>query len=261
MKNIDGDLIAEFPEENELVLAVVKKIMPYGAFCVLPEYEDREAFMHVSEVAPRWIKNIHEFLSEGQRHVVKVHRIDKTKGQIDVSLKRVNEEEKKLKMEAVQTVKKATKMLEISIASSKSTITFQDAEKEILEHYGDIYDLFQETSEKGMDALEKVKLPKAMKEKIVELAQKNIKKPVFEVCGIAKIVSYSPEGMEDIKEILKSEYKEGLKIHYLGAPNYKLSITAGSYKEAEKLLTKVTDRIAKKVQDKDAEFSFEKIEG
>ncbi len=255
-------MIAEFPEENELVLAVVKKIMPYGAFCILPEYEDREAFMHVSEVAPRWIKNIHEFLSEGQRHVVKVHRMDKTKGQIDVSLKRVNEEEKKLKLESVQTAKKATKMLEIAIASSKSSITFQDAEKEITEHYGDVYDLFQEASEKGGEALEKLKLPKAMKEKIVELAQKNIKKPVFEVSGIAKIISYSPEGIEDIKGILKAEQKEtgGMTIQYLGAPNYKFSVTAGSYKEAEKLLTKITDRISKNAQDSDYEFSFEKIE-
>ncbi len=253
-------MITEFPEENELVLAVVKKIMPYGAFCVLPEYGDREAFMHVSEVAPRWIKNIHEFLSEGQRHVVKVHRLDRTKGQIDVSLKRVNEEEKKLKLEAVQTSKKATKMLEIAIASSKPTITFQEAEKEILEHYGDIYDLFQETSEKGMDALEKVKFSKAMKEKMVELAQKNIKKPVFEVSGIAKFISYSPEGIEDIKEMLKTEQKTGLTVNYLGAPNYKFSITADSYKEAEKLLTKITERLTKKAQDLDCEFSFEKIE-
>jgi translation initiation factor 2 subunit 1 len=255
-------LITEFPEENELVLAVVKKIMPYGAFCVLPEYGDREAFMHVSEVAPRWIKNIHEFLSEGQRHVVKVHRMDRTKGQIDVSLKRVNEEEKKLKLESVQTAKKAAKMLEISITTSKATITIPDAEKEITEHYGDAYEMFQEVSEKGMDALEKLKLPKAMKEKIVELAQKNIKKPVFEVDGIAKMISYSPDGIEDIKKILKEEQKENhtLKIHYLGAPNYKLSVTGGSYKEAEKILTKITDRIGKKAQDSDCEFSFEKTE-
>ena len=45
--------------------------MPYGAFCTLPEYKDLEAFLHVSEVAPRWIKNIHDFISEGQRYVVR----------------------------------------------------------------------------------------------------------------------------------------------------------------------------------------------
>ena len=60
-------LITELPDHDELVIAVIKKIMPYGAFCSLPEYGNVEAFLHVSEVAPRWIKNIHEFISEGQK--------------------------------------------------------------------------------------------------------------------------------------------------------------------------------------------------
>jgi translation initiation factor 2 subunit 1 len=80
----------ELPEENELVMAVIKKILPYGAFCSLPEYNNLEAFLHVSEVAPRWIKNIHEFISEGQKHVVKVHHLDKEKNQVDISIKRVS---------------------------------------------------------------------------------------------------------------------------------------------------------------------------
>ena len=106
LKHNNGGFIIELPEENELVVAVIKKIMPYGAFCVLPEYQDMEAFMHISEVAPRWIKNIHEFISEGQRHVAKVHHIDREKRQVDISLKRVNEEEKKVKLESMKIEKK-----------------------------------------------------------------------------------------------------------------------------------------------------------
>ena len=76
----------DMPEEGELVLATVKKIMPYGAFCTLDEYGNREAFVHISEVAPRWIKNIHEFLHEGQRLVAKVHKLVVEKNQIDLTL-------------------------------------------------------------------------------------------------------------------------------------------------------------------------------
>ena len=43
------------PEQDELVLSTVKKIMPYGAFCTLDEYSNREAFVHISEVAPRML--------------------------------------------------------------------------------------------------------------------------------------------------------------------------------------------------------------
>ena len=55
-----------YPEPRELIIATVKKVVPYGAFCSLDEYNDIEAFIHVSEIAPRWIKNVHEHVKEGQ---------------------------------------------------------------------------------------------------------------------------------------------------------------------------------------------------
>ena len=100
----------EFPEKDELVIVNIRKILPYGAFCILPEYNNMEAFLHVSEVAPRWIKNIHEFLSEGQQHVAKIYRLDREKNQVDISLKRVSEEEKKGKLEIIRTEKRAAKL-------------------------------------------------------------------------------------------------------------------------------------------------------
>ncbi|MFH1448366.1 MAG: S1 RNA-binding domain-containing protein, partial [Candidatus Micrarchaeota archaeon] len=57
----------ETPEKDELVIATIRKIFPYGAFCSLDEYDNKEAFVHISEVASRWVKNIHEFLKENQK--------------------------------------------------------------------------------------------------------------------------------------------------------------------------------------------------
>jgi len=36
------------------VARAVGLILPYGAFCALDEYANRESFMHISEVAP-WL--------------------------------------------------------------------------------------------------------------------------------------------------------------------------------------------------------------
>ncbi len=233
--------IVELPDEGELVIAVIKKIMPYGAFCVLPEYGSLEGFLHVSEVAPRWIKNIHEFISEGQRHVMKVHRVDREKNQVDISIKRVSEEEKKLKLEMVQNEKRGAKLLELALEGAKAQNDMPAVRKEIESHFDDVYSCFKEASLKGEDALKKLDLPKGVKAKIVELASKSIKKPVVEVGSVISLVCYSRDGVKTIKEAL--EVGDGIEVQYLGAPRYKISLTAPDYKTAEKRLDAVLEKI------------------
>ncbi|MDK2914747.1 MAG: translation initiation factor 2 subunit 1 [Thermococcaceae archaeon] len=89
----------EYPEEGEFVVATVKNIHPYGAFLKLDEYPGKEGFMHISEVAPTWVKNIRDYLKEGQKIVAKVIRVDPSKGHIDLSLKRVNQQQRKAKLQ------------------------------------------------------------------------------------------------------------------------------------------------------------------
>jgi translation initiation factor 2 subunit 1 len=251
--------IVEIPEESELLVAVIKKIMPYGAFCSLPEYEDREAFLHVSEVAPRWIKNIHEFISEGQRVVVKVHHVDKEKNQVDISIKRVSDEERKRKLELMQNEKRGAKLLEIALDGAKGAITLPDAIAEIEKHFDDVYTCFREASLKGEDALKKMELPKAVKARIVEVAQKNIKKPVVTICAIITLSCYSPDAMSTIKEAFKLPGGEA-EIHYLGAPKYKISLSAPDYKSGEKKLLGVLEHIKTYAQKNNCDFGFEREE-
>ncbi|HID73373.1 TPA: translation initiation factor IF-2 subunit alpha [Candidatus Micrarchaeota archaeon] len=249
--------IQELPDRNELVMATIRKIMPYGAFCILPEYNNLEAFLHVSEVAPRWIKNIHEFISEGQTHVMKVYRVDRDRNQFDVSIKRVSDEERRRKQEQVRTEKRAEKLLELSIKTSKASIKPEDATKIIEEQYGDVYSCFREAMETGDNALKDLDLPKALKTTIVEIAKKNIKKPTVVVTGTISLVCYGPDGVADLKKALEVSDKS-VSILYLGAPSYKVTITAPDYKAAEKKLAKVVEQIKGFAQKNNCEFGFER---
>ncbi|MEW6722457.1 MAG: S1 RNA-binding domain-containing protein [Candidatus Micrarchaeota archaeon] len=244
--------MVELPDEGELVIAIIKKIMPYGAFCQLTEYGNLEAFLHVSEVAPRWIKNIHEFISEGQRVVVKVHHVDKEKNQVDISIKRVSEEERKRKLEMVQNEKRGAKLLELALEAAKAPGELASVRKEIEGHFDDVYSCFKEASLKGEDALKKVDIPKGIKAKIVEIAQKSIKKPVVTVDSIVTLVCYDSDGLEDIKKAM--DVGDSVDVHYLGAPRYKLSITASDYKSAEKKLLSVLEHIKTYAQKNNCDF-------
>lgn len=225
----------ELPEENEFVMAVIKKILPYGAFCSLPEYNNLEAFLHVSEVAPRWIKNIHEFISEGQKHVVKVHHLDKEKNQVDISIKRVSDEERKLKLESVQNEKRGAKLLEVALkeASLKADPKYEVA---ISSEFGDVYGAFKEASANGIDALKDLDIPAKLKTAILDIAQKNIKKALVTVESQVTLTCFGSNGVEDVKKLLTLE---GASVHYLGAPRYSISVTGTDYKSAEKKLAAI----------------------
>ncbi|MGC9005728.1 MAG: S1 RNA-binding domain-containing protein, partial [Candidatus Micrarchaeia archaeon] len=172
--------MTELPEENELVVARVKKILDYGAFCELTEYK-MDGFLHLSEVAPRWIKNIHEFISEGQRLVLKVIRVDRAKGQVDVSLKRVSEEEKRKKLEAYNRESRARKIIQVALDQAKADADVQKIAEEVERKYGSLNNFLVSILEDGRKAFEGIAFPKKAQGIMVDIVKKSVKKPVARV--------------------------------------------------------------------------------
>jgi len=77
----------EWPEAGELVIATVETVTDYGSYVKLDEFE-KKGLLHVSEIASSWIRNIRDFVREGQKVGLKVLRVDSEKGHIDLSLRR-----------------------------------------------------------------------------------------------------------------------------------------------------------------------------
>jgi translation initiation factor 2 subunit 1 len=248
----------ELPEEDELVLATIRKIMPYGAFCSLDEY-GVEAFVHISEVAPRWIKNIHEFLHEGQKVVAKVHRIIKEKNQIDISLKRVTESERKRKLESVRREKREEKLFSIITTQAKMTSDEADGIRKVFEgKYGSLYDGLERIAQKGEEEIKGDEFGR-FGAVILEVAQKNIKKVKVQVGGVLMIKCYGKEGVDAIKAALSTIVDmAGMEVAYVGAPRYKISVTADNYKNAEKRIKEAVDKVDCEMKGKNGVVSFER---
>ncbi len=246
----------DYPDKDELVIAIIKKILPYGAFCVLPEYNNMEAFLHVSEVAPRWIKNIHEFVSEGQQHVAKIQRVEPEKNQVDISLKRVNEQERKAKLEYARTSKRAEKLLDVAIKNSKLKLDPEKIRATIEKEYGDVWSAFSTSFENGPGALKDLDIPEELKKAIEAIAIKNIKKPTVNIAGIANITCWGSDGVDDIKEILAKK-EEGVGLDYLGAPRYKVMLSAENYKDGEKRMGKIIEKMEATAKKCGCDFTFQ----
>lgn len=252
------------PEEGELVLATVKKIMPYGAFCTLDEYGNREAFVHISEVAPRWIKNIHEFLREGQHLVAKVHKLVVEKNQIDLTLKGVSESEKKAKMEDSRRSRRSDKLFEVALKIAKSTKAEELSARTLLfQKYGDFGGAFEAIGEQGEAALAGMKIEKGLAAALLEVAAKSAKRARAEITWMMSLTSYSANGVEEVKKIIASAKKPSdaqLEIHYLGAPHYQMKAVAEDFKKAEKALEQATESMAASAKQLGAHIEVEKKE-
>ena len=86
-----------YPQEGELVIATVTKIQYHSIFCDLDEYPGRSGMLHISEIAPGRIRNVNDYVKEGKSVIAKVLRVDKNKGHIDLSIRRVTEAQRKQK--------------------------------------------------------------------------------------------------------------------------------------------------------------------
>lgn len=82
-----------YPEVDDLVMVNVKQIAEMGAYVSLVEYNGIEGMVLLSELSRRRIRSVQRLIRVGKNEVVIVLRVDKDKGYIDLSKRRVSPEE------------------------------------------------------------------------------------------------------------------------------------------------------------------------
>lgn len=249
-----------FPSKGEIVIGTVTRVMDFGAFVSLDEYENKEGLVHISEVAPGWIKDIRDHVKKGQKVVCKVLDVNPKRGHIDLSIKDVNERQRREKLQEWKSEQRAFKWLEI--AGEKAGVGREELEKvgrKLLKKFDSIYGAFEEVAYEGYEVIAKItgeELAKA----IAELAREHIKPSSVSVRGYFELKSFAPDGVEKIKEALKSvdKYRDGaeIEVEYVGAPKYRIVIRTEDYKTAENILKRVVDDVVKTMKKLGGEASF-----
>ncbi len=256
--------IQELPEQGEIILATVTKILDHGAYVSLDEYNGIQGFLHVSEIAPGWIRSIGKFVKEGEKKVLLVKKIRPERNDIDLSLKQVSKDQKKKKLLEVKKYEKGKTLLQNIKEKAKLT----DAEIEKLEEslytqFDSIYDAFSEIARKGVGVIQDLKLSKNTISAIKEVSSK-IKLPSVEIRGIMEITNNKSDGIEIIKKALTDITKKGkdskVEITYLGAPKYRLAVTSRDFKSAEREIKPILSQIQQMIEKKKGTFKFTREE-
>ena len=119
--------IQEMPEQGEIVLATVTKVMDHGAYVTLDEYDEIQGFLHISEIAPGWIRSVSRFVKDGEKKVLLVKKVNAKRGDIDLSLKQVTKDQKKQKLKEVKKYEKGKTLLQN--VQDKTKLTDEEIEK------------------------------------------------------------------------------------------------------------------------------------
>ena len=254
----------ELPEIGEIVIATITKVSDHGAYVTLDEYNGIQGFLHVSEIAPGWVRKITRYVKENEKKVLLVKKVQTKRGEIDLSLKQISKEQRQKKLLDVKRFEKEQGILKnIQEKGNLSSKQIEDIEDKILSKYDSIYDAMIDLAAGKNDVVNNLDISEKIQTVIQEICSK-IKLPTVEIRGIIELSNNKSDGVEVIRKILLDIIKENndskIEISYIGAPKYRLKIIAQDFKTAEKILKPIIEKTEKDMKKNNGVFNFTREE-
>jgi translation initiation factor 2 subunit 1 len=229
-----------YPDTGDLVVGEINEIEDFGVFVDLEEYESKRGLVHVSEVASGWIKNLRDHVNTGQIVVCKVHDVNESAEQIDLSIKDVNDHQRSDKIQEWKAEQKAEKWMELAFGDALTDEKYSEIANAFLSEFGTLYDGFEQAAIHGPEAFESTALADEDIAALVDTARDNVSVPYVNVTGYVDLRATGPSGVNDIRTALQAAEGNGevpdevnLEVTYVGAPEYRVRVQAPNYKTAE----------------------------
>ncbi|MGP6239528.1 translation initiation factor IF-2 subunit alpha [Cuniculiplasma sp. SKW4] len=249
---------SELPEEGDLVVVTILKVDKFSADVKLDEFPGVNGYIHISEVASGWVKFIKDHLREGQKTVCKVLQVDAKRKVVELSLKRVNEHQKRDKISQWKNDQKADKLMEIVAQNlkKKKEQCMEEFGNDLVEKFGSLYEAFEEASSEGDEFMKGTRAK--WRTIFIKVAQQNVASPFVKIGGKIEMYSLASDGIEKIKACLTAGERDGVQIQYAGAPRYLIKVRSREFKEAEDILKNSIQNIQDTSKKLGVTFEFER---
>jgi len=256
------------PRWNELVLCTVTRVTPFAAWCTLDEWETPdgkpvEGMIHISEVAGKWVKDIRKFVKQGKQYITRVVRIDREKGFINLSIKRVSKFDQREKTETDRKNKRITGMLmQIARRVGKDKVE-KDAEDAIipkldaLNRFDDAYEALEQTADDPSIA-DEAGIEQPWKDALMEVLRKNFQDKEVEIKAVVEMSSTAADGVKQVVGVLAALEKEsGAIVKYISAPRYMVQVKTKTPKEGKRKLEESLSAAVKEMEGLGGRASYE----
>ncbi|MBW3012939.1 S1 RNA-binding domain-containing protein [Candidatus Woesearchaeota archaeon] len=232
------------PEVSEIVLCTVTKIHHTSVFVTLDEYGNKSGMIHISEISPGRIRTIGDYVKEGKKIICKVLRIDRDRGHIDLSLRRVNEGKRREKTDQLKKEQKAEKTVDF-IAEQlkiKPLELYNKLKPVVLEDYNFFHECFEDIVADQFDAA-KFALDSKTTKVLLDTIKQRMKPAELEIKGSIEMITYKSDGVEQIKQTTKKMKHPQVVVKYLGGGKFNFIVKSTNYDEAEGLFEKYIQQV------------------
>jgi len=264
-----------FPREGAFIMGRVVDIQHQYIYVDLPDFdglpseECARGMIHISEISSRWVKNIRSIVRINQRIVLRVVKVVPDKGQIDLSLRRVNSAQKALIVKEHKYANKYENLLQFLTETEGIDISMGEAYeligwpiKEQFDFYQEAVEALKEEGKEILDDLENI--PEDVKRAFLKIVDENVEISTVSIIGKLKLVNTSGDGIDKIKDTLNEVINvieapsdtRKLTLSYIGAPFYRLEIVSKDYLDAENILSDTLEVLENVTLQNNGKFEF-----
>lgn len=252
----------QFPEVDDFVLVQVKSVAEMGAYVELLEYNGIEGMILLSELSRRRIRSINKLIRVGRQEVVVVLRVDKEKGYIDLSKRRVSPEdvarcdEKFNKSKTVHSI--------LRHVSETLKIRLEDLYKQfgwdLYKRFGHAEDAFKLCLVEPDKVLAPYNLSSELKDSLLKNIARRLTPQAIKIRADLELSCFTYEGIDAIKAALRAG--EGtstddmqVKIKLVAPPLYVMMTTALDKETGINRLKQAIDNITNVIKSKQGDIN------
>ena len=204
----------------------VNKVEEMGAYVTLMEYgPDRDGMILSSELSRRRIRSMNKVIREGKTEVVVVLRVDKDKGYIDLSKRRVTEDDIAQCEAKFEKSGKVHSMLSRVANETKRELIklYEQIGWPLYREHGHAYDAFM-LFVNGQDVFGKYNIEADVLASLTRIIKRRMTPRPQTIRSIVEVTCFGFEGIDAIKEALMAGQgvgaKDEVKIRLLAPPTY-----------------------------------------
>ncbi|KPP77914.1 eukaryotic translation initiation factor 2 subunit 1-like [Scleropages formosus] len=261
----------KFPEVEDVVMVNVRSIAEMGAYVSLLEYNDIEGMILLSELSRRRIRSINKLIRIGRNECVVVIRVDKEKGYIDLSKRRVSPEEaikcedKFTKSKTVYSIlRHVAEVLDYNKDEQLESLYQRTAwvfdEKYKRPGYG-AYDVFKQAVS-DPSILDGLDLTEDERRVLIDNINRRLTPQAVKIRADVEVACYGYEGIDAVKEALRaglncSTEAMPIKINLIAPPRYVMTTTTLERTEGLSVLNQAMTAIKEKIEEKRGVFNIQ----